>query len=389
VNRVAERLVAAEVGRVVLDDSSARTLVQEAIGNARGTLFGELHGFGGRRASGALSHFFEQPNNRAEFIGAGHVGMDKLTREFEPAIVTNGFVPTAAPARAAEEGRLSLVASPDLEYPHSKIIASTGGGEGGTPTALFNNVKMTDLDARRPDIAITLTGRTANAAVRVIDAQIHGTTTELAAAVDEARASAGLIYNEPRTGQHYLADAQYQLLGEAKYTYVMSSKGLDSVPFARALVEAQQRGVKVGVSVRDLSRDAAQVLDDAHVPLVLQPRDTREFPLTRVNLALADDETALVSTAYQWTRQLAESADGIYPRDSGIVLRGAALDQLRPQLTGDRVKVVGDAFDLIAHPEHGTSKFLPPNSWGRFDMRRPLSLPDARTVGSQFVKELE
>jgi hypothetical protein len=378
-----ERLIGADIGRVVMDNSSARSLVSTSIRTAEGTLYAEMHGFSGVLSGRALDQFFAKPGVRAEVLAAEHVPLENLTLARE----ANGtFAAMDHSSVAAERGQLDFVHHG--RYQHSKLIASSAGGPGATPVALFNNVKLTDLASSRPDLAATLQGRTAQAAIDVIHATMHGTPREVGRAVDDAR-TAGLLFNEEAVGatavapdlavrRDYLAQGMRDLVRDAKETLVISSKGIDSPEFAQLLADAQQRGVKVGVSVRDLARSSAEVLDRNHVPTVLQPvrSDT-----SRINLIVADDTTAIASTAYQWNKQLGEVAGEFMPRDSGIVIKGDALDRLREQMR--TTPVVRQAVYLLDHPEAGSVTKRTAHSWAPFPMTSFTNLADSWITGGQ------
>ena len=381
-------LAAAHVGEVVLDSSSARRMVGDAIEHANGTLFMELHGFKGARPESAFNSFLKGTDGRVGVLAADHVDAANLTS-------TRGFIPgTTRTSEAAEaglaDGRISLVhyggdATDEATrpYQHSKLIASTAGGPDGAPTALFNNVKLTDMGSARPDLAATLVGPTARAAIDVVATSLRGSPPLMRQAIDDAR-SVGLLFNDPIAGRLHLADGMQQLVANARDSIVLVSKGIDDPAFATSLVEAHRRGVRVGVSVRDLARSSAKILHEGGVPVVLHPS---RAPASRVNLLMADGETAIASTAYQWDRQLGHAADGRIPRDSGIVLQGTALGQLRYQLAGE--PVARAAVQLLDSPETATVA-RSTYGWGS---QNPWSFPSLADVmvsgGQRLVDKLD
>ncbi|MCW2973015.1 MAG: hypothetical protein JWN72_1288 [Thermoleophilia bacterium] len=378
-----ERLVAAQVGRVVLDSSSARTMVGSAMSDAKGTLFMEMHGFRGSRAEGALGRFLRH-GGKLEVLASDKVVADDLLRANAYRDLPTGALDHAAEgADAVAQGRIRFV--PYEHYQHSKMIGSTRGGAGGRPTVLMNNVKVGDMSSSRPDIAVELTGRSADAALDVIRTTIRGgSPARLARKLDAARA-VGVLWNDPRAGRTHLADAMHALPDQARESLMVVSKGIDSDAFAHSLVAARQRGVRVGVSVADISRSSAKILREGEVPTYLHaPRAEK----TRINLMIADGEVGIASTAYEWDRMLAESADGIYPRESGVVLDRAAIAQLHdPMLKSHDTSL---ALRLLDDPEPALTSHITPGSMYQPGGWSPLSLVDSHAMGdSRLVRALE
>lgn len=358
---------AVKAADVVVGPHAPEALLLATMRRARGDVFQELHTIG-VAAEDALLEAIEG-GARQHILAGRRVSLPGWSGNAERL------------AAAQQRGLLQVTryagddAARGTTYQHSKLFAATRTVDGDEPIAIFSNVSPFEGSAARPDIAVTLRGRPAEAVQEVLAASMgeHGRAgvEQLEQAIRRA-AEAGVLVDDAHSSITPLADTMREMVRSARHRIVHISKGVDDPAFASALVDARRAGVAVGLSERDIARSSGALLHRGGVPTVLHPSSTNG---SRLNVLIVDDR-ALVSTSYAWEPMLGlPRAGAVRSRESGIVLEGAALAQLEAALQS---RPEGRAaFELAARGDVPRSAAASaPSAWppagGVWDARRSV-----------------